>query len=485
MRLRRFHSLAVAGLVLAAAVVVSAFELKPATLAAYARYIELTDARVADEVAGRRPFLWLDNQPERERPRILQRLAGGEIVVESLETRDGGKSIDVADGLLHHWVGTILLPGVSIDDALSFVRDYDRYPQMFSPMIQRAVVKRHEGDDYLVSMRTWVKKVITVVMDADYEVSYRRLSPTRAHTTNLATDLYEVHDPGETRERREPGDAASGYLWRFKMYCKFEQRAEGTYEQCESVSLTRNAPFMLRLIVKPFITGIPREAIEFTLGQVRAGVTPRRDGAGSLLRTRAAASPLPLAPGPPSPRCLELFPAPLPTGSREGYPRRAAGRHALSGPMMGTHPGEEYAIEQIRFLRLRGVSAFLEDVRREVFEPECDGVPGGGRPDDEVAATEGEEHRAVELGERLRNVDFGEDLAPDVPEHVHVGGHAFPQRGAVISRVEPDAGGVPDVTANEGLARGKGGEDLIWTRQQVLAFRGATVEVGCRVPVAP
>jgi hypothetical protein len=85
-----------------------------------------------------------------------------------------------------------------------------------------------------------------------------------------AVDLHEVESPGESDERRIPADRTSGYLWRMNNYCAFEERPEGTYEQCESISLTRGIPFGLGLVVKPFVTSIPRETLEFTLGRVRA-----------------------------------------------------------------------------------------------------------------------------------------------------------------------------------------------------------------------
>ena len=250
------------------------FELRPPTLAAYERYVALTDARVADERSGTAPFLWIDRQPASVQADAMNRLRRGEVVVAPLETRDNGRTIDVPDGLVHHWVGTVLVPGVSATRLVAFVQDYARYPETFAPMIQRArVLGRTDVDGrtvrYQVSMRTYVKKVVAVVMDGTYAVDYYQLSPTRIATTNVATDLFQVGDAGSPAERREPGDQASGYLWRFQMYCAFEERPEGSLEQCESISLTRSIPFGLAWIVKPFVTGIPRETLEFTLGQVR------------------------------------------------------------------------------------------------------------------------------------------------------------------------------------------------------------------------
>jgi hypothetical protein len=178
----------------------------------------------------------------------------------------------------------VLIPGASLDEVLSYVRQYDRYDELFAPMIVRSRVISREGTTYTVAMRTSVKKVITVVMDADYVIDYARLSPTRVFATNVATNLHHVHDAGKPDERRQPGDQADGYLWRFHMWCSFDQREAGTYEQCESISLTRDIPWIFAWIVKPFVTGIPRETLEFTLSRVRSGVGGDRASARASTR---------------------------------------------------------------------------------------------------------------------------------------------------------------------------------------------------------
>lgn len=257
---------------IALATITEARDLKPATLSAYERYVALTGQRLAAERAGAAPFMWIDRQPPATRDALMTRLRRGEVVTERLETMDQGRSITVDGGLIHHWLGTVLMPNVSVDRAVSFVQAYEDYPRVFGPMIQRARVLTHEGDHYVVSMRTSVKKVITVVMDIDYVVDYHRLSPTRTWTTNVATNMYQVDNPGTTAERREPVDRTSGLLWRFWMSCAFDQRAEGSLEQCESISLTRGIPFGIAWFIKPFVTGVPREFMTFTLSRVRANV---------------------------------------------------------------------------------------------------------------------------------------------------------------------------------------------------------------------
>jgi hypothetical protein len=268
-RHRSAQALALAILTLAPAP--AAAELKPATLAAFERYVTLTEARMAGEMSGASPFLWIDRQAGGGRA-LLERLQRGEVVSARLQTRDGKAEIDVPDGLVHHWVGTVLLPGATIDRVMAFVKDYPQYPARFAPMIQRARVLKQTPNRFDVAMRTWAKKVVTVVIDADYGVDYRTLSATRVVTRSVVSNVYEVEDPGTPGEQRTPADRGQGFLWRLNTYCWFDQRPEGVYEQCESISLTRGVPTGLGWLIKPFITSIPRETMEFTLSRVRAGV---------------------------------------------------------------------------------------------------------------------------------------------------------------------------------------------------------------------
>src|SRR6185369_1306897 len=104
--------------VLALGAAPSAADRKPGTLAAFERYVTLTEARMAGEMSGASPFLWIDRQAD-GRPTLLGKLKRGEVVSARLQTRDGKAEIEVPDGLIHHWVGTVLLPGTTIDRVMA------------------------------------------------------------------------------------------------------------------------------------------------------------------------------------------------------------------------------------------------------------------------------------------------------------------------------------------------------------------------------
>ncbi len=251
--------LAVAGVLLAAP------ELSPATLKAFDRYVAVTEVRIRAERAGTAQPFWIDRQPERVKAPAWQKLRRGEVIAEALETRDNGQVIDVPDGRIHHWVATTLLPGVPIDRVLAVVRDYDHFPQVFAPLMTRAKVIEKQGDRDVVTLRTSIKKLISVVMEGDYVMEYARLGPTRVATTTIATNLQQVINEGRADERREPTDRTEGYLWRYRMYCTLEQRPEGALDQCESLTLTRTVPGLVSWLVGGTVAAIPRDSLTLML----------------------------------------------------------------------------------------------------------------------------------------------------------------------------------------------------------------------------
>src|SRR4030095_10149575 len=84
-----------------------------------------------------------------------------------------------------------------------------------------------------------------------------------------STRIAEVADPDTAEEREQPVGHDNGFLWRFNNYCALEERGRVTYVQCESLSLSRDIPLGLGWLIQPFVRGVPRESLEFTLGTIR------------------------------------------------------------------------------------------------------------------------------------------------------------------------------------------------------------------------
>ena len=259
-----------AGLAFPAAV--NAADLQPQTAQAYDRYIGFTTAQVDSELAQSGPYLWVERLPAAQRAADEQQLRNGELVVERLETLDSGKPIATPGGIVHHWIGTVFVPGATLAQTLSFMQDYDHKVDYFKPDIVRSKILRHDGDDYFVLLRFYKKKIITTVIDTDQEVHYHLVDGTHAYSRSRTTRVQEVENAGKSGETLEAGGHDRGFLWRMNTYWRFEEKDGGTYVECQAISLTRDIPTGLGWMVGSFVSSVPRETLTFTLTTARAAL---------------------------------------------------------------------------------------------------------------------------------------------------------------------------------------------------------------------
>lgn len=250
-----------------------AVELKAKTREAFDKYVRLTEERIRSESGEGKPHLSIDALRPEERKPVLERLRKGEVVIERKQTLESGNRIDVPDGMIHHWMGTVFIPGTTLKKTLALQQDYDHHAQFYAPNLTRAKLLSRKGDDFRISYRVRQKKVITVVMDTDYEVLYEPVSPTRERSRSYSTRIQEIENAGEKTERAKPIDDGNGFMWRLYSYWWMEERDGGVYVQCEAVSLSRDIPTGLGWMIKGFVESVPRESLMFTLGKTREALT--------------------------------------------------------------------------------------------------------------------------------------------------------------------------------------------------------------------
>ena len=241
-----------------------AAELQPKTVTAFDRYVQAAERTAADG-----PFLWIDSRPEAERRTRLEAVRQGSLVIERLSARESGKEIDIPNGLVHHWLGAVFVPGGTVDRALALLQDYDSHATVYRPNVARSRLLSSDGDVFRVYLRFHMKKVITVVVNSEHEARFSRPAADRAQSRIYSLRIAEVDDPDTPQEREMPVGNDGGYLWRLYTYWRFLARDGGVYVQCEAISLTRAIPFGLGWAVGPFVTGIPRESLAFTLETTR------------------------------------------------------------------------------------------------------------------------------------------------------------------------------------------------------------------------
>jgi hypothetical protein len=252
-----------------------ATQLKPEAAQGFDRYAQLTEARMRHEVAPRGDFLRVDSLPEPRRSQEYARLRSGETVAERLHTSEVSGEIRMPGAMIHHWVGTIFIRGAKLADVLGIVEDYDRHAEYYKPDVMRSRILEHSGNDYKVFYRLRREKIVTVILDTEYNVHHHALDSTRAYSESISTRIAQVEHVGEPGESRLPPGQDDGFLWRLNSYWRYAEADRGVYVQCEAISLTRDIPAGAGWLVAPFVESVPKESLEFTLESTRAAVFRR------------------------------------------------------------------------------------------------------------------------------------------------------------------------------------------------------------------
>jgi hypothetical protein len=249
-----------------------ATELKPEAAQGFDQYVRLTETSMQAELAPGGVFLWIDGLPEPRRGDAYARLQRGEVISARMQTADPSGRSSTPGAIIHHWVGTIFIPGVSLSQVLTLVQDYDHHAEYYQPEVVQSKLVEHNGGDFKVRYRLRKKKIITIILDTDYDVHRHFLDPTRAYSNSYSTRIAQVENAGQADEHELPPGKDGGYMWRLNSYWRYYDSGRGVYVQCEAVSLTRDIPAGLSWLIAPFIESIPKESLEFTLQSTRSAI---------------------------------------------------------------------------------------------------------------------------------------------------------------------------------------------------------------------
>src|SRR5579863_847979 len=258
----------------------SATELKPEAAQGFDQYVRLTEMRMDGELAPGGVFLWVDGLAEPRRSEADARLLRGEVISARLQTPDPSGHSSTPGALIHHWVGTVFIPGASLAQVLAVVQDYDRHSEYYKPEVVQSKKVEQSGDDFKVHYRLKKKKVVTIILDADYQVHRHFLDATHAYSNSYSTRIAQVENAGRADELELPPGKDGGYMWRLNSYWRYFDSGTGVYVQAEAISLTRDVPPGLSWLIGSFVESVPRESLDFALRSTRTAVL-RRAGRGA------------------------------------------------------------------------------------------------------------------------------------------------------------------------------------------------------------
>lgn len=273
-----------------------AAELKQKTVEAFEHYVRLAEQRMDKELGPGEAYLWIDSLPQPRRQRLYDQLRSGQIVLQPLKTEQDEDPISVPDGLIHHWVGVVFIPGATLPQAVAVLQDYDNHSKIYAPDIRRSKLIRRDGNDFQIYIQFYKKAIFTVVLNAEFRVRFSPVDAERVSSRSYSTRIAELENPDRPEEREYPIGRGHGFLWRLNSYWRLEQKDGGVYAQLEYVALSRNVPTGLGWLVHPIVRRISRESLSRLLNATRgatAGKLPGASGEASPSRTEPNHDPGP------------------------------------------------------------------------------------------------------------------------------------------------------------------------------------------------
>lgn len=240
----------------------------PATIAGWQAYEAQVDARYnAASTASADQFFALDRDKQAHGWRDSV-LGGGQTMIKI-------EPASVTDGKIHHWVGAIFIPGITVNTLVDRLeQNAGRESQSYQDVLASHLIERN-GDRVRVFMKLRRTNLITVHYNTEHTVDYQRLTADRATARSVATKIAELADVGTAREREKPADDDNGFLWKLNAYWRYLAVPGGVIVECESVSLSRSVPLLLRPVANPMVDRIARDSLSRTLLSLKSVLTAK------------------------------------------------------------------------------------------------------------------------------------------------------------------------------------------------------------------
>jgi hypothetical protein len=247
----------------------TAADLEPNTLRAWNLFIDAQEKRISEELASKKGFLVLDfqNQPDREQERRL--ILSGKVSIKPM-TNQGNDSgeIRIPGGIIHHWRGSVWVPGASLDYVLSRVQHPELENNRQEDVLESHVLEK-SGDQMKLFLKLQRSKIVTAIYNTEHLVRFSQHGTGRASSRSISTKIAEIEQINASTEREKPQGHDRGFLWKMNSYWRYQQEEGGVIIECESITLSRSIPSFLEAMIRPIIRNIAQESMERTLQSMR------------------------------------------------------------------------------------------------------------------------------------------------------------------------------------------------------------------------
>jgi len=223
--------------------------LKPETNSAFECYVRSAEERAA----ARTTFLIADADSA-----MLQSLArdrGARTV-----PGNGPNPHKITGAMVYDWIGTIFIPGATVERTVRMLQDYDHRPQYFPEIIAASKLMCRGGEErFGFSMRLKEPAVI----DTENDVVWERVDARRWRCRSYSTKVTEI-------------GKQHGYLYRLNSYWRFSETGQGVFVEGQTLTLSGEFSSLMRSLGS--LAGInPEKSLRKSLASMRETLTKSRE----------------------------------------------------------------------------------------------------------------------------------------------------------------------------------------------------------------
>jgi hypothetical protein len=232
------------------AAVLSAQSPKPETARGFECYVDSAEARMG---AAER-FLTVDSDAALQDQLVRER--------KVLTTPGNGPNPHkLPGGMLYDWIGTVFIPGATLERTIRMLQDYDHRAQYFSEIVSASRLLCRHGEDRFGFTMTLKEPA---VIETENDVLWERVDSQHARCRSYSTKVREI-------------GKQHNYLWRLNSYWRFSATPAGVYVQAETITLSGEFSSFMRTLGS--LAGInPEKSLRKTLELMRESqINPPRE----------------------------------------------------------------------------------------------------------------------------------------------------------------------------------------------------------------
>jgi hypothetical protein len=169
---------------------------------------------------------------------------------------NGANPHSLPGGQLYDWIGTVFIPGATVEKLVRMVQDYDHRAVYFPETIASAKLLCRTGSD---RFRYTMRLKEPAVIDVESEVVWERVDAHRWRCRSYSTKTAEV---GKDH----------GYLRQLDSYWRFAEVDKGVFVEAETITLSDEFGAMTRALGSMLMGINPEKSLKHSLASMRESV---------------------------------------------------------------------------------------------------------------------------------------------------------------------------------------------------------------------